>query len=357
MGFKWSRKNVLVTGGIGFIGSNLVFRLVDLGATITVVDQLKITTQSTIWKRKLDHYKSLWRNKGFSLSEEYIPRFIVKAGDHVALNVVDLSQEASLLEDILNKREIDIVFHMAAVFGGRAFVDNNQADCAVGFAINHNVISSAQRANVNHVHFASSACVYPPSLNKKDYLLSETDILSTGEAWQSSDNVYGFVKLMGELELKAYYEQYGLKGSTARYLTVYGPGEFDESHAIATFMARAIRREDPFEVWGDGSQERGFTYVEDIVEGVIKCTENIDDVTPLNLGWDKRYKIRDVVETVTRTAGYSPKIVYDPTKPTGPYSRALDISRARKLLDWSPKIDIQEGIQRTYEWASKKQLS
>jgi UDP-glucose 4-epimerase len=348
---KWSTKRVLVTGGVGFIGSRLVFTLLDLGANLTVVDKLKIRGHEQIWHARLEYYKQTWKDKGFKLCEEYLPRYNLVADDNIALQVLDLERDVEEFEKILRKRDIDIVFHMAAVFGGRGFVDTRPADCCAGFGINHNVISTSYRANVKHVHFASSACVYPPSLNKPSYLLKEDDILSTGEGWKSSDNSYGFVKLMGELELKSYYEQYGLEGSTARYLTVYGPGEFDDSHAIAAFIRRALAKEDPFVVWGNGLQERGFTYVDDIVRGIIRCVEVIKDVTPINLGWDKRYKIKEIVEIIISIAEYKPKVIYDETKPVGPLSRALDITRAKTLLGWNPKVDIKEGLINTYRWA------
>ncbi|GBC70049.1 GDP-L-fucose synthase [archaeon HR01] len=347
-----ARRRILVTGGVGFIGSKLTIELVRRGATVTVVDKpLKLSSRS-FWDLKLNYYTGLWREMGYKLEQVFHPRYTITADDHIVLHVLDLETEPQALENLMREREIDVVFHLAAVFGGRGFVDTRPADCCAGLAINHNVFKAAYRAGVEHVHFASSACVYPPSKNQRGYLLKEEDILSTGEGWYSSDNSYGFVKLMGEMELMSYHIQYGLKGSVARYLTVYGPGEFDESHAIATFIAKAIRREDPFLVWGTGEQERGFTYVDDIVDGTIRAAQVISDASAVNLGWDKRYKIREVVEMVIDIAGYRPKLIFDPQKPMGPFSRALDISRAKTLLGWQPKIDLPEGLYRTYQWAS-----
>src|SRR5208282_3852891 len=161
----------------------------------------------------------------------------------------------------------DTVFHLSAVFGGREFVDIHQAECSKILATDHNVISASHEAGVQRVHYASSACVYAPSLNKPGYLLNEDDILTTGEGWNSSDNLYGFAKLMGEMQLLAFHKEYGLETSASRYLTVYGPGELDATHAIAALMEKALSRQDPYEIWGSGNQERGFTYVDDIVKG------------------------------------------------------------------------------------------
>jgi len=350
---NWNKKRVFITGGVGFIGSHLVERLLDAGATLTVVDKLKVLGQGELWEKKLTYYQQLWHSRGYKLEPEFLPQYTLTSADHIALQILDLETDRKTLEELLIKRDIDIVFHMAAIFGGRGFVDTRQADCCIGFGMNHNVIAASQKAGVQHVHLASSACAYPPSLNRPEYLLKEDDILSTGEGWKSSDNSYGFVKLMGELELKSYFEQYGLEGSVARYLTVYGPGEFDESHAIASLIRKALRREDPFIVWGSGMQERGFTYVDDIVAGIIRSAEVIKDATPINLGQDKRYKIKEVAELILQSADYNPKIIYDLQKPEGPFSRALDLTRARTLLGWNPKVDLQEGLRHTYEWAEK----
>ncbi len=336
-----------MTGGAGFVGSHLVMELLKRGCTLTVVDHLWVGSPA-YWQTKLSHYLNLWRKAGYEPQTNRDGHYI--AGDHTVLASVNLETETHLLQSTIQGH--DIVFHLAAIFGGRGFVDERQADCCRGFAINHNVIDAASRAGVKHVHFSSSACVYPPSLNKAGYLLKEDDALSTGEGWKSSDNSYGWAKLMGELELQSYHEQYGLEGSVARYLTVYGPGEFDESHAVATLMRKAIRREDPFVVWGTGEQERGFTYVDDVVQGSIRASEVIKDGTPVNLGVDKRYRIRDVAQMILDLERFRPRVIFDPSRPSGPFSRALDLTRSKKLLQWQPQIDLKAGLQRTHEWVS-----
>lgn len=337
---------MLVTGGAGFIGSQLTMNLLERGSTLTVVDN-PIAVSPEYGRLKLDYYFRLWRDAGYHV--ELNSDGIHVAGDHIVLAVVDLETEVARFRKLVEGH--DVVFHLASIFGGRAFVDERQADCCRGFAINHNVIDGAHRAAVRHLHFSSSACVYPGSLNRPDHLLKEDDILSTGEGWASSDNSYGWVKLMGELELLSYHLQYGVESSVARYLTVYGPGEFDESHAIAALMRKACRKEDPYQVWGTGNQERGFTYVDDIVSGSIRACEVIRDATPVNLGCDKRYKIREVVDKILGISGHRPrKVIFDQSKPSGPYSRALDLQRSRQLLGWEPKVDLDEGLKATYEW-------
>jgi len=331
---NWNRKKVVVTGGAGFIGSNMVDRLLAKGAEVKVVDKLQLSSGSISWNRKLIRLDEIFRRHGIN---------------SVPLEILDLQTEKERFQFLC--KDADVVFHLSAVFGGREFVNTRQADCSKMLAIDHNTIEAAYEAGVERFHYASSACVYPDSLQKNpNYLLKEDDILSTGEGWATSDNLYGFAKLMGELQCIVFHREKGMKTSACRYLTVYGPGEFDTSHAISALIERALNREDPYVIWGSGNQERGFTYVSDIVDGSMLACEKIGDGTAVNLGWDKRYKIRDVAEMILKIAGYNPKIRYDLTKPEGPFSRALDITKAKDLLGWYPKVDLMEGLEKTMEW-------
>jgi nucleoside-diphosphate-sugar epimerase len=308
---NWSQRSVLVTGGTGFIGSHLVDSLLENGANVVVADQLIARNASPdIWKRRLDRYYAICR----------------KYSTEPKLEIIDLSTDRERFKHILTENKIDTVFMLSAVFGGRGFVDQQQLECSIGFAIDQNTIRACQESRtVERISYASSACVYPPSLNKPDYLLKESDILSTGEGFNSSDNLYGFQKLMTELTLRILSKEREIGTSSCRFLTVYGSGEFPTSHAISMLCQRALRRENPFIVWGSGTQERGFTYVTDIVNGQIMACERISDGTAVNLGWDQRYKIRDVVNMILDIVGHRPKIVFDRSKPEGPFSRALDI--------------------------------
>lgn len=331
---KWTRKRVVVTGGAGFIGSNMVDRLLELGADVTVVDKLQLTVGSLGWNRKLTRLDGIFRRHGI---------------ENIPLEILDLETDKQRFQIIAQKA--DAVFHLSALFGGRQFVDTKQAECSRMLAVDHNVIEACYMAGVERVHYASSACVYPDSLQvDKNYLLKEGDILSTGDGWASADNLYGFAKLMGELQCVVFHKEKGLKTSAARYLTVYGPGEFDTSHAISALIERALDKEDPYVVWGSGAQERGFTYVTDIVEGSVTACEQIEDGTAVNLGWDKRYDMKTVAEMILKTAGHSPRIEFDRSKPEGPFSRALDISLAKRMLGWTPKVDLEEGLELTIGW-------
>ena len=114
---------------------------------------------------------------------------------------------------------------------------------------------------------------------------------------------------------------------------------------------------DPYVIWGTGEQERDFTYVEDIVEGTLLAGEKINDGTPINLGTGRRYKIKDAAEKIFEIMSWRPKkIVFDTSKPVGVVSRALDISRAKELLGWTPRFTFEEGLRKTIEWYEKTHI-
>jgi nucleoside-diphosphate-sugar epimerase len=339
----WSQHSVLVTGGTGFIGSVLVDALLSRGAHVIAADQLIAPNASSdVWKKRLDRYHTICRKHDAEMN----------------LEIIDLSTERERFKHILTKHDIDTVFMLSAVFGGRGFVDEQQAACSIGFAIDQNTIRACQESGtVERITYSSSACVYPPSLNKPGYLLKESDVLSTGEGFASSDNLYGFQKIMTEMTLKVFHKEHGLKTSACRFLTVYGAGEFPTTHAISMLCERALEKEDPFVVWGSGEQERGFTYVTDIVEGQMLAAEKISDGTGVNLGWDKRYKIKDVVKMILEICAHKPmNVLYDKTKPEGPFSRALDMSLARKLLDWEPRVNLRQGLEMTINWMKERRI-
>ena len=187
-----------------------------------------------------------------------------------------------------------------------------------------------------------------------DYKLKETDSNTSNlDSYLSADIEYGWAKLMSEVQMNAFKKQFGLKGCPVRFVTAYGPRE-NETHAIIAFIYKAVEKMDPYEIWGNGQQERDFTYVEDIVDGTMLCAEKISDMTPINLGTGVRYKMTDVAQMVFKILGWTPKkISFDTSKPTGAVSRALDNSLAKELLGWEPRFSLQEGLKKTIEWYTK----
>jgi UDP-glucose 4-epimerase len=220
-------------------------------------------------------------------------------------------------------------------------------------ALDQIVFEEAHRTGVEKICFASSACVYPSYLQEETgslYLLKEEDADPFIRDKAFADLEYGWAKFMGEMALKAYHRQYGMKTSSVRIFTAYGPRE-NETHAIIALIAKAFVRMDPFWIWGTGEQDRNFTYVEDIADALIRTAEKIEDGSPVNAGRDDRITLNQAAELVFETVQWRPKeIKHDLSKPQGVASRAADLSRARKVLDWEPKVTYEQGFKNTIEW-------
>src|SRR5207248_11688427 len=199
-------------------------------------------------------------------------------------------------------------------------LDTHPADCASNLLLDGTVVDEAWRADVERLCYASSACVYPVSLqrppeNGKAVLLREETADPFSEGCAASDGEYGWAKLMGEMSLRAYHKQYGMKSVSCRYFTAYGERE-NETHAVVALIAKAFIKMDPYEIWGDGQQDRNFTYVGDIVDGMIHAAERVSDGSPINIGTAQHIKIIDCAEKIFSIVGKRPKsIQFDTSKP------------------------------------------
>lgn len=316
----WSRNRVLVTGGASFIGSHLVDRLVDQGADhIRVVDDLS--------SGEIDNIQG-----------------------HVDSGRVKVLRKDLLTPGVAEESVagIDTIFHLAAIHGGRGYVDLHQAECAKNLALDGMLIKAAQEAGVDKFVFASSGCVYPNHIQQdvtEDLYLAENLV---GPPYDS-DGMYGWAKLMGEKTLQAYHKTYGMKSASCRFFTVYGERGV-ENHAVIAMIARAFVGQDPFEVWGDGTQIRNWTYVGDIVDGMVLCAEKIEDGTAINLGTMERTRVIDAVEEVIRYTGHKAEIKFLEDMPTGPMNRVASNALGKKLLGWEPQMTFVDGLHRTIDW-------
>jgi nucleoside-diphosphate-sugar epimerase len=164
-----------------------------------------------------------------------------------------------------------------------------------------------------------------------------------------ADNMYGWAKLMSELTLKAFHKEYGIQTASCRYFTVYGPRGV-ENHAVIAMIARAFIKQSPFEVWGDGTQIRNWTYIDDIVSGTVLAAEKIIDGTPVNLGTMERIRVIDAVKETMKYTGHETEIKFLPDMPVGPLNRVADNSLAKQLLDWEPKTKFVDGLHKTIDW-------
>lgn len=319
MSFDWKRRKVLVTGGASFIGSNLVDKLVEMGVEVRVTDDLSSGKKENI-------------------------------KNHITKKTIEFIQGDLRESHIASKalKGVDVLIHFAGDHGGRGYIDLHQAGPASNLLLDGLVFWQALKNKVEKVVFASSGCIYPKYLqtnpNKKIYLTEE----KAGPPYDA-DNIYGYAKLMAELTLKAYHDEYSLKTASCRFFTVYGP-RGKEDHAIIAMIARAFTGQNPFEVWGDGQQIRNWTYVDDIVRGVILAAEKIDDGAAVNLGTMERIKVLEAVKEVLRYTGHKAEIKFLKNMPTGPKNRVASNLWAKKVLGWEPNVKFIDGLHKTIDW-------
>lgn len=314
-----ANKNILVTGGASFVGSHLVNALVAKNLNVRVIDNLSAGMLENI----RPHIES----------------------NRVEFILADLREPGVARKAM---KGIQVVFHLAAEHGGRGYVDTHQAGPAGNLFLDGLVFWEAHKAGVEKIVFASSGCVYPKSRQtdaQEEIYLAEDMVQPPHDA----DNMYGWAKLMGELTLKAYCEEFGMQAASCRYFTVYGPNGV-ENHAVIAMIAKAFIRQNPFEVWGDGTQIRNWTYIDDIVAGTILAADNIDNGMAVNLGTMERIRVIDAARMVLDYTGCNSEIKLLKDMPTGPLNRVADNSLAKRLLGWEPRVPFAEGLQRTIDW-------
>lgn len=310
---------MLVTGGASFIGSHLVDAMLARGAKVTIIDDLTSGRLANV--------------------EDHLRKGRVK---FIEADLRDPGVCRSAMQGI------EVVFHLAADHGGRGYVDLHQAGPSSNLFLDGIVFWEALKANVEKVVFASSGCVYPNHMQTdttKELYLREEDVKPPHDA----DNMYGWAKLMAELTLQAYHRENKLNTASCRYFTVYGPRGV-ENHAVIAMIARAFVGQNPFEVWGDGTQIRNWTYVDDIVSGTILAAEKINDGTAVNLGTMERIRVIDAANMVLEFSGHRAEIRLRPDMPTGPANRVADNALAKKLLGWEPKTKFRDGLRKTMDW-------
>jgi len=318
----YTNRSTLITGGASFIGSHLAELLVNAGAVVTVADDLS--------SGQLENLAAVESRVKFLKGDLREPGFV-----NIACN------------------KQDIIFHLAASHGGRGYIETHPVECTNNMLLDQAVFAAAAGAGATKIIFASSACVYPTNLQSdKDsrLLLKETDANFEEPGKAFADGEYGWAKLMGELQLRAFCKQFGLSGIVCRIFTAYGERE-NESHAVIALIAKAAARLDPFPIWGDGLQTRNFTYVQDTVTGMALAGATFNGFDVVNIGTDVHYTIFDVIREIFLCMQWEPReIQKQRDKPVGVNSRAADVTKCRDRLNWIPTYSFTEGIDRTVAW-------
>lgn len=314
-------KHILVTGGGGFIGSHLARELLKQGHFVRIADV------------KFDEYI-----KEKSYSEKVT----------LDLRVWDNCLEAT--------KDIDLVYNLAANMGGIGFITEVGAEVMHDNTLINTFMLEASRQNkVKRYLYSSSACVYPT------YRQTDPNIkgLKEEDAYPADpDNFYGWEKLYTEKMCEAYQRDYKMDIRMLRYHNIYGPeGTYKggREKSPAAICRKVVEASNPgaIEIWGDGKQTRSYCYIDDAVKGTMMLMES-DYTKPLNIGSDRLVSINELADMVIKISGKKITKTYNLSAPQGVRGRNADLTLVNKVLNWQPKVSLEEGLAKTYEWIEKQ---
>lgn len=325
---------IVVTGGCGMIGSNLVKRLVKEGHDVTVVDNL--------WRGKIEYLNDDNDRPVIDLETRFYN--------------IDLSRESRQIDDIIAANEY--VIHLADIVAGIDYVFSNQGELfRQNNLINTNVFNSVRKAGSEKIKgliYVGTACSYPLTRqNSLDVVPLREDELFPA----LPESAYGWSKLMGQLEIDYLEKETGIPCCTLQFHNVYGsPCDYGaRSQVIPALIRKAVNYPaEEFIVWGSGKQGRAFIHVDDVVEALMLALEKGWGHGWIQIGPSVCTSIKEIAETVVKISGKDITPFYDTTKPEGDKARSADFSKASELLGWEPKVSLEEGLRRQYEWISKR---
>lgn len=320
---------ILVTGGCGMIGSNLVKRLVKEGHEVNVID-------------------NLWRGKKEYLNDE---NGVPVINMDTQFFDIDLSINKGI-DEIVERNEY--VIHLADIVAGIDYVFSNQGDLfRLNNLINTNLFHSVRKASRDKIKgliYVGTACSYPLTRqNSLDVIpLKEEELFPA-----LPESAYGWSKLMGQLEIGFLEKETGIPCCTLQFHNVYGsPCDYGErSQVIPALIRKAINYpKEEFNVWGSGKQGRAFIHVNDIVDALVLALEKGWGHGWIQIGPSVCTSIREIAEAVISISGKDITPFYDTTKPEGDKARSADYSKAKEILGWEPKVSLEEGLRQQYDW-------
>jgi dTDP-glucose 4,6-dehydratase len=310
-----ARLRAVVTGGAGFLGSHLCERLLHDGFAVVCLDNLCTGSAANV-----AHLGALG------------PFRMVRA---------DVTDRVPVVGDV------DAVLHFASPASPVDYLEQPIPTLKVGSLGTHKALGLAKAKRARFV-LASTSEVYGDPLEhpqKETYWGNVNPVGPRG--------VYDEAKRFAEAMTMAYHRYHGLDTKIVRIFNTYGPRmRLNDGRAVPAFMSQALRNED-VTVFGDGRQTRSFTYITDLVDGIIKLMLSKEN-DPVNIGNPREMTIREIAETIIRMTGSKSAIVSKPLPTDDPKQRRPDITRARTLLNWEPKVELEQGLTRTVEYFRTK---
>lgn len=309
-------KKVLVAGGTGFIGVNLVNRFLALGACV----------RATIHRKD--------------------PVIIDDRIEYVRCDLLNLDDCRRITEGR------DYVFMCAANTSGAAVIASTPlVHVTPNIIMNSQMLEASYLAGVKKFIFLSSNAAYPPSADRP---VREEEMFD-GDPYDVYFGV-GWMKRFTEILCRLYSQKLKAPMSTVvvRPSNIYGPYDdfdFTTSHMMAATLRKVIERHDPIKIWGTGQDIRDLIYIDDFIDGLILAAEKISIFDAVNIALGKAYSLKEILRMALEIEGYqNARIVYDSTKPSMIPVRLIDIKKAQELLGFTPKTDIYDGIVKTISW-------
>jgi dTDP-glucose 4,6-dehydratase len=304
------KNRVVITGAAGFIGSHLAETLLDRDYAVIGIDNLLTGDTANI---------SHLQNRDFAFIKHDVTNYIYIEGP------------------------VDFVLHWASPASPIDYLELPIPTLKVGALGTHKALGLAKAKQARFV-LASTSEVYGDPLEhpqKESYWGNVNPVGPRG--------VYDEAKRFAEAMTMAYHRYHGLDTKIVRIFNTYGPRmRLNDGRAVPAFMSQVLRNED-VTVFGDGSQTRSFTYITDLVDGIIRLMLSSEN-DPINIGNPVEMTIKAIAETIIRMTGSTSKIVYRPLPTDDPRQRRPDITRARTILGWEPKVQLEEGLIKTIDY-------
>jgi UDP-glucose 4-epimerase len=306
-------KKILITGGAGAIGSNLARFLLQQNYQVVILDDLSS-----------GHYDNI---RGLDLS-------FIKG------SILDVT----LLEDLFKKEKFDVVFHLAAFFANQNSVDHPCSDLSVNGLGILNMLQCATKYDVQRFVYTSSSCVY----GSMDIMVESASL-----PIMELDTPYATTKLLGEQYCQFFAKHHGLSTVCLRLFNSYGPGEKPGQYrnVIPNFIHRALAGQN-LVITGTGEETRDFTYVGDIVYGIFRSAfVDLKKGEVMNLGSGRQTSILDVATNINKIANNNAEIIFHARRSWDVVkNRVAIIEKAKQLINFNPKVSLNEGLEKTFQW-------
>lgn len=304
-------KTILITGAAGFLGSHLCDRFIKEGYKVIGMDNL-ITGN-------LENIEHLFSNKEFEFYQHDVTKFV-----HVS-------------------DDIDYILHFASPASPIDYLKIPIQTLKVGAMGTHNLLGLAKAKNARILVASTSEVYGDPQVHpqKESYWGHVNPVGPRG--------VYDEAKRYMEAITMAYHTYHGVETRIIRIFNTYGPRmRLNDGRVLPAFIGQALRGED-LTIFGDGSQTRSFCYVDDLVEGIYRLLLS-NYSSPVNIGNPNEISIKDFAEEIIKLTGTDQKVIYKPLPTDDPMQRQPDITLAKEILSWEPKVDRADGLKRTYDW-------